>query len=93
MWMRSCAVCKALLGKPGLWDSAPCQCGWDWQACGPAPVPNHRGTEGNNDVVLGSVAEVVEFYVPSTFRKPEKWVRTEQRGKLIEFHPPTKKSA
>jgi hypothetical protein len=44
-------------------------------------------------VVLGSVAEVVEFYVPSTFRKPEKWVLTERRGKLIEFHPPTKKSA
>ena len=34
MWMRSCAVCKALLKKPRLWDSIRCQCGWEWQAAG-----------------------------------------------------------
>ena len=31
MWMRSCAVCKALLRKPRLWDSIRCQCGWEWE--------------------------------------------------------------
>lgn len=34
MWMRSCALCKALLQKPRLWDSIRCQCGWEWQAAG-----------------------------------------------------------
>ena len=31
MWMRSCAVCKALLQKCSLRDSVRCQCGWEWQ--------------------------------------------------------------
>ena len=30
MWMRSCAVCKALLRKLRLSDSVRCQCGWEW---------------------------------------------------------------
>jgi len=30
MWMRSCAVCKALLKKFRLSDSVRCQCGWQW---------------------------------------------------------------
>jgi len=30
MWMRSCAVCKALLKKLRLIDSVRCQCGWEW---------------------------------------------------------------
>ncbi len=28
MWIRSCAVCKALLHKLQLCDSARCHCGW-----------------------------------------------------------------
>ena len=31
MWMRSCAICKALLRKMKLSDSVRCQCGWEWQ--------------------------------------------------------------
>jgi len=31
MWMRSCAVCKALLKKFRPCDSVRCQCGWEWQ--------------------------------------------------------------
>ena len=31
MWMRSCAVCKALLRKVRLSDSVRCQCGWEWE--------------------------------------------------------------
>ena len=39
------------------------------------------------------VAKIIEFYVPSTFRKSGKWIPTEQRGKVIEFVAETKKSA
>ena len=34
-----------------------------------------------------TVAKVIEFYIPSSFRKPVKWVSSEQRGKIIEFAP------
>ena len=34
-----------------------------------------------------SVAQLIEVYVPSTFRKPVRWVPSDQRGKLIEFRP------
>jgi hypothetical protein len=30
MWMRSCAVCKAVMKKLRLCDSVVCQCGWKW---------------------------------------------------------------
>lgn len=31
MWMRSCAICKALMKKLRLSDSVRCPCGWEWQ--------------------------------------------------------------
>lgn len=37
--------------------------------------------------------KVIEFYVPKDFRKPLKWAPQLQCGKIIEFCPPTKKSA
>jgi len=40
-----------------------------------------------------TVAKVIEFYIPGTFRKSVKWVSREQRGKIIEFASPIKKSA
>ena len=30
MWMRTCAVCKAVLRKLRLADSVRCECGWEW---------------------------------------------------------------
>src|SRR6266478_5565088 len=30
MWMRSCAICKALLHKHQFCESVRCQCGWVW---------------------------------------------------------------
>jgi hypothetical protein len=39
------------------------------------------------------VPELIEFYIPSTFRKRVKWVPLDQRGKLIEFTPVAKTSA
>jgi hypothetical protein len=38
-------------------------------------------------------ARVIEFYIPNNFRKSVKWVSPEQRGKLIEFPLPVKKTA
>jgi hypothetical protein len=39
------------------------------------------------------VARVIEFYIPSNFRKNAKWIPVEYRGRVIEFPPPVKKSA
>ena len=39
------------------------------------------------------VPKVIEFYIPKTFRKREKWLPPAHRGKLIEFRAPVKKSA
>ena len=30
MWMRSCALCKAILRKCHLSETVRCQCGWQW---------------------------------------------------------------
>jgi hypothetical protein len=35
----------------------------------------------------------IEFHIPGTFRKSEKWIPPKQRGKIIEFAPETKKTA
>jgi hypothetical protein len=40
-----------------------------------------------------SMAKIIEFYIPSTFRKNGKWIPPAQRGKVIEFPTETKKSA
>jgi hypothetical protein len=40
-----------------------------------------------------TVAKIIEFYIPNNFRKRVKWVSREQRGKIIEFASPMKKSA
>lgn len=39
------------------------------------------------------MAKVIEFYVPSNFRKPSKWVPQENRGRVLEFHMVQKKTA
>jgi hypothetical protein len=41
------------------------------------------------------VAKIIEFYIPSTFRRNGKWIPLERRGKVIEFVPvaENKKSA
>ena len=40
----------------------------------------------------GAMANVIEFYIPATFRKPAKRP-VKGAGKVIEFCPPAKKSA
>jgi len=39
------------------------------------------------------VAKVIEFYVPSNFRKRVQWIPPQQRGKVIEFCTTEKKTA
>jgi hypothetical protein len=39
------------------------------------------------------VAKVIEFYIPTRFSKRVKWIPLLQRGKVIEFSLPPKKSA
>ena len=40
-----------------------------------------------------AMAKVIEFHVPTNFRKSFKWVPELQRGRILEFCPQTKKSA
>jgi hypothetical protein len=41
-----------------------------------------------------AVAKIIEFYIPSRFRKSGKWVPPRKGGKIIEFVPTnTKKTA
>ena len=40
-----------------------------------------------------TMAKVIEFYIPKNFRRPMKWVRELQCGRILEFRAQTKKSA
>ena len=40
-----------------------------------------------------TVAKVIEFYIPSSFRKDSKWVSPHRPGQIIEFGAQPKKSA
>jgi hypothetical protein len=96
MWMRSCAICKALMKKLRLSDSVPVSAGGNGRAirietlaC--KPVNSMRESLGEKAGL--TVAKVIEFYIPTNFRKSVKWGSPEQRGKIIEFAPQVKKSA
>jgi hypothetical protein len=39
------------------------------------------------------MAQVIEYYIPSRFRKKVKWVPATQRGQVIEFPVEVKKTA
>ena len=44
--------------------------------------------------MVTAMATVIEYYVPEKFRKQSgKWIPLEQRGKIIPFPAPEKKSA
>ncbi len=46
-----------------------------------------------NEIEEVVMVKVIEFYVPKNFRKPLKRAPALQRGTIIEFCSPTKKSA
>lgn len=77
MWMRSCAVCKALLHR--LRDFVRYQRRWIGKAIG-----IRREVD---------MAKVIEFYIPACFQRPLKVAPQAQAGKIVEFCLPTKKSA
>jgi hypothetical protein len=39
------------------------------------------------------MAQVIEFYIPDSYRRKTRWVPVEQRGKLIAFPTPARRSA
>jgi hypothetical protein len=43
--------------------------------------------------MVTGVAKVIEYYVPEGFQKNAKWIPPDQRGKVIQFPAPQKKSA
>ena len=53
----------------------------------------HKTESGLEEKAGMTMAKIIEFYVPNNFRKRVKWVSPEQRGKIIEFASPMKKSA
>ena len=81
MWMRSRPVCKALLHKLRLRDFVRCRCGWIGRAIGVREI---------KEIVM---AKVIEFYIPTRFRRPWKAVSQVQFGKIIELCLQSKKSA
>jgi hypothetical protein len=52
-----------------------------------------HAVRGSSDIRDKTVAKIIEFYIPKTFRKSVKWVPPKERGKIIEFVPETKKTA
>jgi hypothetical protein len=95
MWMRSCAVCKALMVMLRLRDSVRCRCGWEWSGRGD---PNWRiGVDQDAEIVQDErdavMARVIEFYIPTSFRRKVVSVPQSQSGRVIEFCLLAKKSA
>ena len=43
--------------------------------------------------VVTVVAKIIEYYIPESFRKKAGWIPPDQRGKVIQFPAPQKKSA
>ncbi len=92
MWMRSCAVCKALMMKLRL------------SAVGVGGSGTGRAIQ-NDDIVVDQdagilqdegeavMARVIEVYIPTNFRRKVASVPQSQPGKVIEFFLLAKKSA
>lgn len=43
--------------------------------------------------VVTTVAKIIAYYIPESFQKKAAWIPPDQRGKIIEFPAPQKKSA
>jgi len=43
--------------------------------------------------VVTDVAKIIEYYIPENFRKKAEWIPPDQRGKVMQFPTPQKKSA
>jgi hypothetical protein len=56
-------------------------------------MPKNRWRLKGNELEDEPMAKIIEFYRPTKFSKSGKWIPPLQRGKVIEFGLPTKKSA
>ena len=54
---------------------------------GPTRIEQTRAARG------AVVAKIIEFYIPNSFRRNEKWIPPQNRGKILEFRLQTRKSA
>jgi hypothetical protein len=93
MWMRSCAVCKALMMKlrlsaVGVGGSESGRDDPNWRIA----VDQDAGIlQDEGEAVM---ARVIEFYIPTNFRRKVASVPPKsQPGKVIEFCLLAKKSA
>jgi hypothetical protein len=59
-----------------------------WKGCIEGLAEDGKDHDGEDHM-----AKIIEFYIPSNFRKNDKWIPPQERGKIIEFNLPTKKSA
>jgi hypothetical protein len=51
-------------------------------------VPANPGDKGRR-----AMAQVIQFYIPTSFQRKVKWVAPQQRGKVIRFQREVRKSA
>jgi hypothetical protein len=79
--MRLCTLCKTLLYRLRLSDSVGRQCGRIGRAIGVREI---------EEIVM---AKVIEFYIPTRFRRPLKAASQVQFGQIVEFCLQPKKSA
>ena len=43
--------------------------------------------------VVTAMSKIIEYYIPEKFQKKAEWIPPDQRGKVIQFPAPQKKSA
>jgi len=60
---------------------------------GPVASPDDEVQISEQKAVNRLMAKVIEFYIPNHFQKKVAWVPPQERGKVIEFCSPVKKSA
>ena len=93
MWMRSCAVCKALMMKLRLSAVGVGGSGGGW-AIQIDDIVVDQDAEILQDEGEAVMARVIEFYIPTNFRRNVASVPPQsQPGKVIEFCLLAKKSA
>jgi hypothetical protein len=64
-----------------------------WKRCVERTGAGWQRSYGEDHMAKIIMAKIIEFYIPSNFRKKDKWIPPQERGKIIEFNLPTKKSA
>jgi len=56
-------------------------------------VSSETTRKGTGPTAAKTVAKIIDFYIPSSYQRRVRWIPQEQRGKVIEFCLPQKKTA